>query len=65
MPLGHQCTQLHPTAFPEFALHIWTKYLRMISLIFYNLQNTFKKICIFLRQVKLAIGWTEYQLNLY
>jgi len=33
----------------------------MISLLFYNLQNTFKKICIFLRQLKIAIGKTEYQ----
>jgi len=26
------------------------------KLLFYNLQNTFKKICIFLRQVKITIG---------
>jgi len=36
----------------------------MLSLLFYNLQNTFKKICIFLRQVKIAIGWKEYKLKL-
>jgi len=33
----------------------------MISLLFYNLQNTFKKICIFLRQLKIAIGKIRFK----
>ena len=52
MSLGHLCTQFHPIAFPEFELHMQTKYLRMISLLFYILQHTFKKISTFLRRVK-------------
>jgi len=36
----------------------------MISLLLYNLQNIFKKICNFLKQVKIVIGRTEYELKL-
>jgi len=50
MSLGHLCKQIHPIAFPEFPLHMQKKVLRMVSLIFYKLQNTFKKI--------LATDWT-------
>jgi len=52
MSLGHLCTLFHPISFPEFLLHMQTKYLHMISLLFFILKNTFNKICIFLRQVK-------------
>jgi hypothetical protein len=43
MSLGQLCTQFHAIAFPEFPLYMQTKYFRMISLIFYNLQNNFNK----------------------
>jgi len=48
-------TQIHPIALPEFSLHMQTKLLRMISLLFYKLQNTFNKI--------LATGWTVRESN--
>jgi len=54
MSLGQLYTQIHPIALPEFPLHKQTKRLRMVSLLFYMLQNTFKKICIFLRQKKIG-----------
>ena len=55
MSLGHLCKQIHPIAFPEFPLHMQKKVLRMVSLIFYKLQNTFNKI--------LSTGWTVWGSN--
>jgi hypothetical protein len=54
MPHVQLCTQFHPIAFPEFLLHLHTKWLRKISLRPYILSNNFQKICIFLRTEKLS-----------
>jgi len=43
-------THIQPIAFPDFPYHLETKYFSIISLHFYNLQITFKKIRIFLGQ---------------
>ena len=54
MSLAQLYTHIHPIALPEFPLHKQTKCLLMISLLFYILENTFNKICIFLRQKKIS-----------
>ena len=50
--LGQLCTHIQPIAFSDFPHNLGTKYLPVISPSFYSLQVTFKKIRIFLRQVK-------------
>jgi hypothetical protein len=56
MSLGQLCKQFQPIEFPEFPLHMQTKYLLIISLFFYDLQIPFKKISIFLKQLKTSDG---------
>jgi hypothetical protein len=64
MSLGQLSTHIQHIAFPDSPHRLETKYFPVISLLFHNLQFTFKKTRIFLGQKKKAIINSDRQLKL-